>query len=155
MLQKSSNVYVCYIMLWNIFMNKQKKNTGFTLVELLITVAIIGILASVAYPSYTDYVSRSNRSEAQRELMRLANLQEQLFVDTRAYTENMKNLGLDADPFITGSKYYSIDAAVSGSTFILTATAKGSQSSNDTDCTTLTINELGTKGGESTTCWEK
>ena len=118
-------------------MNKQKKNTGFTLVELLITVAIIGILASVAYPSYTDYVSRSNRSEAQRELMRLANLQEQLFVDTRAYTENMKNLGLDADPFITGSKYYSIDAAVSGSTFILTATAKGSQSSNDTAPATI------------------
>lgn len=61
----------------------RRKELGFTLMELLITVAIIGILASVAYPSYTDFVVRSNRSEAQRELMRFANLQEQVFVDRR------------------------------------------------------------------------
>lgn len=136
-------------------MKMKRLYRGFSLVELLITVAIVGILAGVAYPSYTDYVTRSNRSEAQRELMRIANLQEQVFVDTRAYTEDMKKLGFDADPYITGSKYYSIDAAVTGNTFVLTATAKGIQGTNDTDCTTLTINELGTKGGESITCWEK
>ena len=61
-------------------MKKIVHNLGFTLIELLITVAIIGILAGVAYPSYTDFIVRSNRTEAQRELLHLANLQEQIFV---------------------------------------------------------------------------
>ena len=66
------------------------KINGFTLVELMITVAIVGILATVVYPSYVSYVTKSNRTEAQRELMRLANLEEQYYVDHREYTENMK-----------------------------------------------------------------
>jgi type IV pilus assembly protein PilE len=136
-------------------MIKKKSNVGFTLIELLITVAIIGILAAVAYPSYTEFVSRSNRTEAQRELLRLANLQEQVFVDNRAYTQDMTGLGMTADPYVTETGHYSIDAIVNGTTFVLTATAKGSQLTADTDCTTLTINELGQTGGESATCWEK
>jgi len=136
-------------------MKKQQNIHGFTLIELLITVAIIGILASVAYPSYTDFIIRSDRSEAQRELMRLANLQEQVFVDTRAYTTDMNNLGMGADPYVTETGNYSIDATVAGATFVLTATAKGNQYTKDTDCTTLTINELGKKDGESDICWEK
>ena len=136
-------------------MNNQKKNYGFTLIELMITVAIVGILAAVAYPSYTDFVTRSNRSEGQRELLRLANLQEQLYVDTRAYTTDMTNLGMKADPYVTETGNYSIDAVVNGTTFTLTATAKGNQLSNDTDCTTLTINELGERDGETDICWEK
>lgn len=133
------------------------KNRGFTLIELLITVAIIGILAGVAYPSYTDFVARSNRGEAQRELLRLANIEEQGFIDFRSYTNDMTDLGMSADPYVTESGNYSIDATLSnsGKSFVLTATAKGSQLTNDPDCTTLTINELGVKGGESTTCWEK
>jgi len=137
-------------------MDKQNKSYGFTLIELLITVAIIGILAGIAYPSYVDFITRSDRAEAQRELMRLANLQEQVFVDSRSYTADMTDLGL-ADPYITETGNYSIDAAIdnNGTTFVLTATAKGNQLSNDTACTTLTINELGKKSGESTICWEK
>lgn len=134
-------------------MQLQKYVKGFTLIELLITVAIVGIIASIAYPSYSDFVVRSNRSEAQRELLRIANLQEQLFVDSRAYTEDMKALGLTADPFKTESENYSIDAKVTGNTFVLTATALGNQKATDTSCVTLTVTETGLKR-PSGTCWE-
>jgi len=87
-------------------MQKVKRINGFTLIELLIAVAIVAILAAVAFPSYTDFVARSNRTEAQRELLRIANMQEQFFVDTRAYTSDMNNLGLGNDPFITENGYY-------------------------------------------------
>ncbi len=129
-----------------------KRLSGFTLVELLIVVAIIGILGAVAYPAYTDHVLRSNRSEGQRELIRLANLQEQYYVDNRAYTSDMTKLGLAADPYITESNIYSIDATLAGGGFTLKATAKGSQL-KDTSCLTLTITETGAKTPTSG-CWE-
>ncbi|MEW6991031.1 type IV pilin protein [Colwelliaceae bacterium 6441] len=132
---------------------KRKNKVGFTLIELLIVVSIIGILASVAYPSYVDFVLRSNRSEGQRELLRLANLQEQLYVDSRTYTEDMTQLGLNADPFITEKGLYSIDAAVVGQTFTLTATAKGTQV-KDTSCLTMTVTDTGKKT-PANYCWEQ
>jgi len=135
----------------NLYMIQRKK--GFTLIELMIVVAVIGILAAVAYPSYVDNVTRSNRSEGQRELTRLANLQEQLMVDSKSYSADMKDLGMATDPFITESGFYSIDAVVVNSTFVLTATAKNSQYTNDTACRTLTITDTGAKT-PSSGCWE-
>jgi len=139
-----------------------KKNIGFTLIELMTVVAIIGIIATVAYPSYTDYVVRSNRAEAQRELMRLANLQEQLFVDRRSYTANMTDLGTVVNPFVTESGNYTIVAIVANNatTFTLTATAQASQL-RDEDCRSLTVNEVGqlsaiaADGTNSNACWER
>jgi len=137
--------------------NMQKKMStktlGFTLIELLITVAIIGILASVAYPAYTDFILRANRSEGQRELMRLANLQEQVFVDTRSYASNMKGLGMSTDEYTTESGNYLISVASGATTtsFTLQAVAKKSQV-NDTGCTTLKIDYLGAKTPKK--CWE-
>jgi len=131
----------------------KNKLLGFTLIELLITVAIIGILASVAYPSYTDFILRSNRSEGQRELMRLANLQEQVFIDARSYASDMKGLGMSTVKYTTESGNYLIDVT-SGSTsttFTLRAVAKKSQV-KDTGCTPLTIDHLGTKTPK--ICWE-
>lgn len=131
------------------------KQIGFTLIEILITVAIIGILSAVAYPSYTDYITQSNRTEAKRELARIANKMEQYYVDHRTYTSSMILLGLGADPYITETGRYSIDTSEQGtSTFKLTATARGTQSSADPDCTTLSIDHTGQKTAESTHCWE-
>lgn len=132
--------------------NKKNNIAGFTLIELMITVAIIGILASIVYPSYVDSVTRSNRTEAQRELSRIANLQEQFYNDFRRYTNDMTELGLNADPFVTDLGHYSLDATINNATFTLTATPLGTQLSNDTACPALTISETGQKSPS--TCWE-
>lgn len=136
-------------------MLQKKQVTGFTLIELLIAVAIVAILASIAIPSYTDFVARSNRTEAQRELLRIANMQEQFYIDARSYTADMTELGLGADPFITENGYYSIDAVLTTSGgFVLTATALSPQSTNDSGCPTLSVSETGQKL-PATNCWEK
>lgn len=132
-----------------------KNKLGMTLIELLITVAIVGILGAIAYPSYTQYAAQSKRAEAKRELARIANKMEQYYVDHRTYTDDMTDLGLGADPFITETGNYKIDTTVQTvGTFTLTATAKGNQASADPDCTTLNIAHTGQKTAESATCWE-
>ena len=62
-----------------------KPSRGFTLIEVMITVAIIGILAAIAYPSYTQYVIRANRSAAQAQMLDIANRQQQFLLANRAY----------------------------------------------------------------------
>ncbi len=134
-------------------MKKQPNSYGFTLIELMITVATIGILASIAYPSYTDFITRSNRSEGQRELLRYANLQEQVYVDSRSYAANMKGLGKSTVTIKTNSENYIISVSdQTATTFTLKAEAQNNQTS-DTGCTTLTVDEIGTK--TPTICWEK
>jgi type IV pilus assembly protein PilE len=132
-----------------------KKHTilGITLIELLVVVAIIAILASVGYPSYIDHVTRTNRTEENRELVRIATLMEQYFIDHRRYTDNMTKLGLSADPFISQSGNYSIDATVVNSTFILKATALGAHAIQDKSCPSLSITETLRKTALSATCW--
>lgn len=136
--------------------NGKKSTIGFTLIEVMITVAIVGILAAIAYPSYTSYVAKSNRGEGQRELLRIANLQEQYYVDNRTYTSDLTKLGLDKSPFITEHGHYSIAATVpaGGATFTLTATAKGTQASADSACSPMKVTDTGEKTPDDS-CWEK
>ncbi|MDP1716460.1 MAG: prepilin-type N-terminal cleavage/methylation domain-containing protein, partial [Burkholderiales bacterium] len=66
-------------------MNAKKRHAGFTLIELMITVAILGILAAVAYPSYQDHLRKGRRAAAQNFLMEVGNRQQQYLLDARNY----------------------------------------------------------------------
>ena len=120
------------------------KHRGFTLIELMITVAIVGILAAVAYPSYTSYIRKSVRKAAQAQMLDIANRQQQFLLANRAYADYsaMTTSGYSLPTELVG-KY--TPTIIVGSTtvpsFTVTFTAAGSQVV-DGD---LTFNSDGTK----------
>ena len=64
---------------------KRKRGTGFSLIELIVAVSIVGILSSIAYSSYRNYVIRASRGAAQTELLQLANQQEKIYLNSNSY----------------------------------------------------------------------
>lgn len=68
-------------------LKKYLKQRGFTLIELMVVVAIVGILAAIAYPSYSQYTIRANRAAAQSEMMAIANRQQQFLLTNRNYVD--------------------------------------------------------------------
>lgn len=115
---------------------------GFTLMELLVVVAIIGILAAIAIPSYTSYVKKGNRAAAQMHLIDLAHAQQQYLADNRAYAATVAALGMTTPAKVDELYTISIDTqAGPPASFTITATAKGSQLSDGN----MTINSAGDK----------
>ncbi|EHQ53751.1 methylation site containing protein [Ectothiorhodospira sp. PHS-1] len=127
-------------------MQKFRYTKGFTLIELMIVVAIIGILASIAYPSYTRYVERTQVSDGKTALLMLAQQMERCYTARLSYN-NCPNLATESP-----EGFYALTVNADATTFTLTATGqKGRVTSGS--CNALTINHLGERTPAGDACW--
>lgn len=135
---------------------------GFTLVEALVVVVILGLLASVAYPGYVSQTQKARRSDARAALMDAVSRQEQFILDHATYTTDMRELGYAADPLVSADGFYTVDAAAGAcgsivTCYTLTATPVASKpQSRDTQCTGFSVDSTGARtatGTLGTDCW--
>ncbi|MEX0619820.1 MAG: type IV pilin protein [Pseudohongiellaceae bacterium] len=139
-----------------------RQTTGYTLLELLITVAIIGIIAAVALPTYQQSVLRSARAEAKSALMQVAANQERFYSANNSYSTNADPLSASPQATVEsrdGSYVVSVAACTSGSIancFLATAVPQDNQSADS--CGSLTLTNTGVRaatGGSVDDCWER
>ena len=140
---------------------------GVTLLELMIVVAIISIIATFAYPSYTQYIVNTKRTAATSTLLQIADRQQQFFMDNKRYANDLTDLGFSANPlFVSGegtpaaagdtdTVYVFGLANVAATTYIAVAAPLAGQLKRDTDCGALTLNQAGARGamGTADDCW--
>lgn len=145
-----------------------RRQPGFTLIELMIAVTIAAILAAIAYPSYQQYVTRTQRGIGKAALVQVMDRQAQFFADNKAFATNLTNLGYAENGFgvdrkgkeittTAGERIYIVRlaAGASATAFTLEAVPQLLQASRDTACGTLSITNTGVKSvsGSSTDCW--
>jgi type IV pilus assembly protein PilE len=134
-----------------------KDSRGFTLIEVMIVVVIVGILAAVAYPSYSEYIKRGYRAEGMALLNDAAARQERYFAQSNSYITSTSSLGelgltVTSDTVASTNDRYTLSVAGGSGGYMLTATPTFS----DSQCGNLTLTATGSRGssaGSVDNCW--
>jgi len=144
-----------------------KQQHGVSLLELMIVVAIVAIISSIAFPSYIQYVVNTKRAVATSALLQVADKQQQFFMDNKQFAADMTDLGYGADPLVLADNgravaagdaeaVYSISISnVAATSYTITAAPLHGQATRDTDCASLTLDEAGARGNSAggSKCW--
>jgi type IV pilus assembly protein PilE len=142
---------------------KTNSQRGVTLMELLVVIVVLGILASIAFPSYRAYLLRAQRAEAKTALLQLQAGQEKFYLNGNSYTDAIDTAspdGLGLSDFTETGKYQiTVELGEGGQSYTATAApaADGGQE-DDTLCGSFTITDTGVRGNEDATlstaeCW--
>lgn len=138
----------------------RRRQAGFTLIEVMVVVAIAAILVSVAYPSYLDQVGRSRRADAQAVLMQAAQFLEGFHTENMRYDQNSAGVALALParlaqaPLDGATKYYDVSVrTVAAQRYQLQAVPKGSQLHDR--CGSLTLDHTGLKAATLSDCWAR
>lgn len=121
-----------------------KRDRGFTLVELVVTVAVVGILASASYGSYQKHLLRVNRSATQQFMLEVMNRQELYLLDARAYANDIGDTGLGLSIPARVAQHYAMTITLTAGPppgYVITATPSGKQATDGP----LTLNSYGDK----------
>jgi type IV pilus assembly protein PilE len=149
-------------------MHRVQQEKGFTLIELMITVAIVAIISAIAYPAYTSYTVRAKRSAAESFMMTVSNRQEQSMLNARTYfavptgaTSEWTTVSMAVPAEVSANYTLTVTAANSATppAYTVTAVPTAAQLSKDGKCATLTLNNTGAKGKTGTAatvteCWK-
>lgn len=137
---------------------RNSKQAGYSLMELMVTVAIVTVVTSIALPSYRNHVTRSHRGDAMTALLRVASAQEKFYLQNNTYTTSLADLNIAGTQY----DYYTLTIPTGDvNTFRVVATTRsgGPQDGDDT-CTQFSIDSAGTRaaqdsgGGDNTVnCW--
>lgn len=141
-------------------MKINKQQSGFTLIELMIVVAIIGIIAGIAYPSYMESVRKSNRADAKASLNDVAQRLQRCYTVYNVYNSEDCSVAealKDKGSINSGENMYGITAVLAADSFTLTAApVSGTSQAGDTKCGSLTLTNAGVRnasGSLKAACW--
>lgn len=138
-------------------MTKLRVQRGFTLIELMIAVAILAIVMGIAIPSYTQWVIESGRADGKAQLFETAQNLERCFTRYSTYDSDECNVG-DGDTIESEKGKYQVTVDADGTTFELTAAPQGGQSDDD-ECASLILDSTGARRisddatGDVEDCW--